>query len=249
MPHKRSNLGTLTLGVTLALTGCGDAMSHSADARHDGMKLYSAGAYEDATGAFKAAVRSNPRDHLSYYYLGKCYEASGAYTDAIGAYKASLETLPRSIHARNDKKQNAEIFDALANAIAKAPGKEGEIAKLQNGQSPLHGAGRTSFLLAKVHIAGGDPDAAIEAYQEATKQAPKDQEIFRSYGLWLASIGQGEPAKAPLTRAYALDDQDAEVIAALRSLGVVVGPSLKNENEIARPFMPKGPIPEVIKSK
>jgi Flp pilus assembly protein TadD len=154
-----------------------------------------------------------------------------------------------TIHDKGDKKQTDEIIGALANAVAKSPVRDAEIAKLQNGDSPMKNAGQTQALLARVYIAAGDPDSAIAAYNEATTQSPKDQAIAREYGLWLESIGQGEAAKAPLSRAYALNDKDADVIAALQRLGVVVGPSLKYENEIAKPLIPKGPIPEVFPSR
>ena len=52
-----------------------------------------------------------------------------------------------------------------------------------------------------------------------------------------------------LRRAYAINPNDEQVAAALRRIGVVPGPSLKDRNALATPPVPLGPIPEVDWSK
>ena len=52
-------------------------------------------------------------------------------------------------------------------------------------------------------------------------------------------------ATKQLKRAYQLNNKDQEVVAALRRVGVVPGPSLKEADQLAKPAVPKGPFPEV----
>jgi hypothetical protein len=54
-----------------------------------------------------------------------------------------------------------------------------------------------------------------------------------------------DPAVKQLKRAYQMNDKDPQVIAALRRNGVIPGPSLKEPEQLAKPSVPKGPLPEV----
>jgi hypothetical protein len=46
-----------------------------------------------------------------------------------------------------------------------------------------------------------------------------------------------------------VNDKDEQVVGALRQLGVVPGPSLKEQGELAQPLVPKGPIPPLDMDK
>ncbi|MDB5302469.1 MAG: hypothetical protein JWM97_18, partial [Phycisphaerales bacterium] len=101
------------------------------------------------------------------------------------------------------------------------------------------------FILAKIGRRSGDADAAIESYSRASNMAPRDFAIAKEFGLYLDQLGQTERARKELRRAYALNSQDDEVANALRHVGVVPGPSLKDESDLARPLVPVGPLPEL----
>lgn len=238
-------LSTVVLSATLTFgAGCGDTLSYSAQARRDGIRLYNDGQYTDAAGAFNSAVRQNPRDHISFYYLGQSYEKTGDWHRAIQSYKTSLDVMPYTIHNRRDEEFRDRATDALASAIARSPSRETEINALVRSAEANQSAG-DYFKLARIFTFAGDADAALDSYNRAMLLAPQDQKIHRTAGLWLESIGQNQAAERPLRRAYALNDQDADVIAALRRLNIVTGPSLKEADELARPIVPKGPIPEL----
>lgn len=234
----------LLAGTLVLSSGCGDALSHSAPPRRDGVKLLNEGRYAEAAGAFNAAVKSNPRDHYSFFYLGECYEQLGDPHRAIQAYQTSLAVMPYSIHDRGDRAFREKLTDRLANAIASSPTPETQIAAIER-RAQAENSARDYYLLARIHISAGDADSAIDAYNRAMLADPRDQQIARSYGLWLESIGQTKPAERPLRIAYSLNDKDQDVIAALGRLGIIVGPSLKDENQLASPAIPKGPIPEL----
>ena len=53
-------------------------------------------------------------------------------------------------------------------------------------------------------------------------------------------------AEAALRRAYKLFDSDPDVNDALRGLGVIPGPSLKDADQLQKPALPSGPIPDYL---
>jgi len=48
-----------------------------------------------------------------------------------------------------------------------------------------------------------------------------------------------------LKKAYAMNPQDAQVDAALRRMGIVPGPALKDRNALVKSPVPEGPIPPI----
>lgn len=249
---------TRTLGAALSVTiliglgaGCGNssggnqnsgmlAVTNTKAVRDTGIGQYNAGEFTDAAGTFKNATRQDPRDYQSYAYLGDCYRELGQLQQSIQAYKASLDTAGRSYQGREDMAFRARTLDGLAAAIAKSGEVEIDAAQ-QSAQTA--GGGDGYFLMAKIHRNRGDADSALDAYNRAALLGPKDFFIQKDYGLFLEQIGQTQPAERTLRRAYALNAKDAEVVAALRRIGVVPGPSLYDQNALAKPAMPKGPIP------
>ena len=60
-------LGSLLLGLA---AGCQDVLTYSDQTREAGMTAYMQGDYPKAAGAFRSALRQDPRDYRSHYYLG-----------------------------------------------------------------------------------------------------------------------------------------------------------------------------------
>lgn len=250
---------TKTLGATALLsaallagaTGCGNssggnqnssmiAVTNTKAVRDLGIRQYNAGEHAEAAGTFRNATRQDPRDYQSYSYLGDCYTQMGQMQQAIQAYKTSLATATRTLQGREDAAFKARTLDGLANAIAKA----GEVEISTTEQNARSGSSATNwFLLAKVYRALGDADLALDAYNRAALLGPKDFFIQKDYGLYLEQVGQTQPAEKTLRKAYGLNSKDADVVAALRRIGVVPGPSLYDQSALAKPPVPKGPIP------
>ena len=242
---------SLTILTGLGSASCGNssggnqnsgmlAVTNTKAVRDTGIRQYNAGEYIDAAGTFKNATRQDPRDYQSYAYLGDCYQQMGQQQQSIQAYKASLDTARRSFQGREDAAFRARTLDGLAGAIAKSG--EVEINAAQTAaNSGANGEGW--FLMAKIHRNLGDADSALDAYNRAALMGPKDFFISKDYGLFLEQIGQAKPAEKMLRRAYTLNGKDADVVAALRRIGVVPGPSLYDQSALAKPAVPKGPIP------
>lgn len=229
--------------LLLGIAGCADMVTYSRDAQYEGLRLYRQGAYADAAGAFRNSVRQDPRNYQSYYYLGSCYENLGQYQQAIAAYKTARQTINLTISGRDDQEFQQKILNGLASAIAASDRREVEIEQVQR-EAADHPSVETWFLLAKIHAIRGDADSAIDAYNHAFLLDSTNFLVAKEYGLYLERLGQTERAARPLRQAYSLNNQDAEVAAALRRIGIVPGPSLLEESQLAKPPLPKGPIPD-----
>jgi tetratricopeptide (TPR) repeat protein len=234
----RTLLITGILGSLLpSAVGCGgDAITFASESRRQGLALYREGKYADAAGTFKNATRKDPRDYLSYYYLGMSYDALKRYQEAIGAYRSSLDTMDLIGESRRDVAFRRKVIDALAIAVAKSPDRDNQIAKIKV-QAPGKETSDQFLLLAKIDRYCNDPDGAIDAYNRAALLDPKDFGIAKEYGLYLAQLGQDQRAEPLLRRAYQINSKDVEVVEALRKLGVVPGPSLKDEKDLAHPIV------------
>jgi tetratricopeptide (TPR) repeat protein len=235
----------LLLGAVLAVGGCSDVITYSKESRAKGLDLYDQGAYADAAGAFRNAIRQNPADYRSHYYLGACYAQDKNYHEAIQQYQTCLAIMPSSLEGASDRPFRMKTLDGLAAAFAATGDRPVE--------SPEAAAGADSseqfFLLAKVNRNLGDADAALEAYHQAQLLNPDDFYVIKEYGLYLLKLNQVQQADPELRHAYTLNDKDDEVNAALRQIGVVPGPGLKPEADMQQPIIPEGPIPSVDLSK
>src|SRR5439155_20283987 len=105
----------------LAVAGCQqELISHVDETRAQGIKLYEEGEYADAAGSFRNAIRQDPRDYRSQFYLGQSYEQLKQYQQAIQAYKASLDAQPRTLAGAEDEAQRVKTMNALAECIARS---------------------------------------------------------------------------------------------------------------------------------
>lgn len=233
------------LGGLLSLTaGCVDVVTYSQESRKQGIELYNGGQYADAAGSFRTALRQNPGDYKSHYYLGRSEAALNHYQLSIQAYKAGLDTLKLTLEGREDGAFRKLILDGLADAIAKSDVRGPELDKLQT-QVKANPSAETYLLIAKIFRAAQDADSALDAYNRATLTDSRDFEILKEYGLYLEQLGQNQRAEVVLRQAYTVNAKDAEVTAALRRLGVIPGPSIKEQNQLVEPLIPRGPIPQV----
>lgn len=226
----------------LVSTGCAEVVASSKHSREQGQKLAAEGNHVDAAGAFRNAIRKDPTDYRAYYGLGQSYDATQSYHQAIQAYKTALDVQKRTAPGREDEAMRVKIIDALAQSMAK-----GYDRTLQETGSPNQPAtAETKYVQAKAFAYMGDADSAIDTYRQAALLDKKDFAIAKDYGLYLEQIpGMRDEAARQLKRAYQLNSRDPQVASALRRIGVVPGPSLKDQQQLANPAVPKGPLPEV----
>jgi tetratricopeptide (TPR) repeat protein len=234
----------LALGAVVATTGCAsDTITRSRDAENHAMSLYNEQRYPDAAGAFHNMARSNPRDYRSYYHLGNCYVQMRQWQQAIQSYRSALDVMGTTLQGKADTVFRQQILNGLASAIAQSDKSDVEVQSL--AKQAEAGSVEDIFLLAKVYAYKNDPDMAIETYSRAALRDPGNFYIQKEYGLYLERFGQKDRARLPLKNAYAMNSNDQEVADALRRINVVPGPSLKSEDQLAKPLVPKGPIPPI----
>jgi tetratricopeptide (TPR) repeat protein len=239
----------LTTMLSIGLAGCQqEIISHNPESRAAGVKDYSEGNYADAAGSFRNAVRADPRDYKSQFYLAQCYEKMNQYQQAIQAYKASLGAQPLTLAGQEDKAQKLTTIDALAACIAKRDTNDSELNVIDK-QAKASNQPWDYLLLAKIYQDRGDADSALDAYNRAALTDPKDFTIIKEYGLYCEQAGQTQRATQQLRKAYALNPNDEQVNAALYRLHIVPGPGLKDESALVKPAIPVGPLPEVDLSK
>ncbi|HET6246991.1 MAG TPA: tetratricopeptide repeat protein [Tepidisphaeraceae bacterium] len=231
---------TAILGLALVVSGCAEATVNTLQSRNAGIKQYNDGEYAEAAGTFRSTIRSNPSDYGSHYFLGACLAKMGQYEQAIEQYKATLVIMSNDLVGREDHAFRLQCLNSLADAAVAS--KDRDTQSILVAGAP---AWESQFLLAKIARAQGDADAAVEAYSQAALLAPKEFAIAKENGLYLLQLSQKDKARVELRRAYALNSKDEQVASALRQVGVVPGPSLKNEDDLAKPIVPVGPIPEV----
>jgi tetratricopeptide (TPR) repeat protein len=238
----RAAVLSLCVAAAVASSGCAEMVASSKHSREAGQRLYAEGNYVDAAGAYRNAVRKDPLDYRAYYGMGQSYDATKSYYQAIQAYQTALDVQKRTAPGREDTAMRVKIIDALAQAMAR-----GYDRTLQAGGTPNQPqTAEAKYIQAKAFAYMGDADSAIETYRQASLIDKKDFAIAKDFGLYLEQIpGKREDAARQLKKAYQLNQKDPEVVAALRRVGVVPGPSIKDQEQLAKPSVPKGPLPEM----
>lgn len=227
--------------IPALLAGCSDVITYSKDARRQGEQYTAQGQYPQALASYRSAVRQNARDYQSFYLLGSTYEKTDQFREAIAAYQTSLAVQPLTDDGRADVVGRRQTLDALAAVLATHDPRDVEINQLE-ARAAGSSTGEEYYLLAKTYAARGDADSAITTWQKAVLQAPRNQTIAREAGLYMEQVGQKQQAETVLRAAYRLDPSDPQVTGALRRLGVVPGPSLMEESQLAKPALPLGTL-------
>jgi len=240
--HSRSICVTLASLLMAPLSGgCSGLFTKYEDPQQVGLRLYQEKNYTEAAGAFRTAIRKEPRDYKSQYLLAVACDADGRFQESIEAYRASLDIMNITYDGQADTEFRLKVLDGLAKTVAKSDTHDTQLNVLEKKAKSTQKA-EDFFLLAKVFRFRGDGDMALENYQHAILLDNKNFPILKEYGLYLQQINQAPRATMTLSQAYRVNDKDAQVNGALRQLGVIPGPSLKEKDEMARPIVPKGPI-------
>ena len=226
-------------------TGCAEMITYSNQSNEQGEKLLAQGQYQDAAGAFNNATQQNPRHYKAFYNLAQTYEKMGREQQALQSYRTGLEVMSTSDLGKADTVYREKFVSGLASCVANSASKDAEVTALVQ-KAERSGLAIDWYVVARTYAEMGDADNAIDAYDRAVLASnSSDVQIAKSYGLYLTRINQTRRAEVVLVKAYQLNQFDEEVNDALRKIGVVPGPSLLEPDRLSRPFIPKGPIPEL----
>ena len=242
----RAALASLALALLMCAQGCTDMVTFAGDNRAAGIAAYNEGRYTDSAGSFRSAIRQDPRDYQSQYWLGMSYLKLGNHQSAIAAFRSCLDTRMVTLAGQADQTIQGKAIEGLAQAIVSSDDGDVEIDQVEQRARVAGGAksAQEFFLLAKVYRYRKLPDMALDYYNRACLQDNHNFAYLKDYGLYLEQLQQRAQAETALRQAYAINGEDVEVNAGLQRLGIVPGLALKNKSDLAKPPLPKGPIPE-----
>jgi tetratricopeptide (TPR) repeat protein len=231
-------LASLGLAALLLSTAsCGDMITYGQDAKREGIRQYNDGRYADAAGDFRNSVRQDPTDPETQYYLGLSYEQTKSYHQAVDAYKTALKLMPPASSPRFNRSVHDGAFDRLARVIANNDPSSSETDLLVKTAGDLKSAEQYR-LLGRVFRYRGDADTSLEEYHRSVQLDPDNFAAQKELGLYLAQLGQNQDAAIVLRDAYRLNQDDRQINAALRGIGMEPGPNLMAEtpsNTVATP--------------
>jgi Tfp pilus assembly protein PilF len=241
---RQAIVATLAVVSLMSLAGCTETFTYANRSRREGVSLYDQKAYEDAAGAFRTAIRQDPRDYESQYYLARCYDQMNLHQQAFGQYRTALDVVNGTYGGKNDPEFRAKIIDAYAQSVARYDEGAIETNALEQKARKMKRA-QEWLILAKAQRLRGDADSAITAYRNAVNWSPNDFSIRKDFGLYLLDpLNQKDQAELQLSLAYRLNQNDQEVVAALRGLGKLpppVAPPPNTDSQLSRPVAPGEP--------
>jgi tetratricopeptide (TPR) repeat protein len=231
--------------LALAMAGCSsvqgvDLLTWSNDAKRQGMQQYNDGRYAEAAGCFRNAIRQNPIDPESEFWLAMSYEQTQSYHEAIDAYKTALKLMPPAGTAHYSVSMHDNAFDRLAHIVA-ANDPTGSETDLIAQTAAQDNSSDEFRLLGRVLRYRGDADSGLENYHRAVQIDPSNFAAQREYGLYLEQLTQNQEAGQVLRDAYRINQNDEQVNSALRRIGMEPGPGLLTEAPVAHPAM--APLP------
>jgi len=230
----RAALASLLLSLSLISTGCTEVLTYANKSREEGVRLYNEHYYADAAGAFRNAVRQDPRDYRSQYYLGLCYDELKQHHQAFSMFRASLDVMTQLGPNFVDANFRQQALDAYGASVARHDDNEAEVNALTKRASGST-SGEEWFILAKAFRLRGDADRAIDAYTRAARVAGDNFYIRKEFGLYLLDpLAQNKDAEYWLRMANKLQPYDEQVNAGLARLGVTVTASSRNREPIPR---------------
>ncbi len=206
-------------------------------ARVEGYDALRASQYQDAIEHFGYCVEKHPDDWRSQYFLGKAYLAQRKPAKARPHLETAL-TIRKNLSSVRVTLGEGEpdtyvpwperstIVDALAKAMHREGAKE-ELLRFLRRVAREQKSANAYIRLGKYLKKYKDHDAALRAFQQATHVAePGDERPFVALASFYDAVGDREKAATQLRKAYSIKPDDPDIRKALRSHGLVPGPTI-----------------------
>ncbi|MCX5660926.1 MAG: hypothetical protein NTW19_14570 [Planctomycetota bacterium] len=216
-------LAALLGGLLLTLAvGCQEPNSLL---RRQGMEALWANDVARADNRFTKAVKQDPTDWKSQYYVGVVRIKQGQALEAQLVLEKALTLRPRE----GDETQ--DILDSLAESIY-AQNQPANLSAMLQKAADEYGTvrdyTRQGTYLGKI----GDVDGAKLAFRKAIKMAQKDDpQPFIALADYLESAGDTQGAIRALKMAYSIMPRSERLAERFRHYGIVPGPTVPIEPE------------------
>jgi Tfp pilus assembly protein PilF len=194
---------TSDLGAAPGASGVSDDVAK-------GMRALESNDTTAAKAYFEHALRTNPKDADALYYQGVVAEKTGDKDTAEKSYKAALKVKPDLEQAAVNL--SAFYVDAQRYDEALAVAQAGITKHADNGSLHLNAA---------VAYAGkGDQTSATKEFEAALHVSPGEPMFHLTYGHWLGSWKQLDPALSQLRAARPLAKKGGDAaVGVLASIG------------------------------
>ncbi len=186
--------------------------------RRQGMDAVEAGDLDRADDRFTKAMRQDPTDWKSLYYLGKIRTEQGQLIEA-------QLLLDKALSLRGNHLETDDILDAMAEVLYRQEQKDRLHAMLKQAvedRPTTRSYVRQAIYLHKM----GDADGAKLAFQKAVRFSRADDPTpYLAMADFYESIGDRKAAATALRQAYGIDSSIPGLIERLRGYGIVPGPT------------------------
>lgn len=167
--------------------------------------------YAAAEPILKQVVADHPADYAAWYDLGFLYHATGQHADAIAAYQKSVQAKPDVFES------NLNLGLELADSgQSDAEGYLRAATQMKPTSDPEHGHMRAWMALG-TFLQQSKPDAALEAFHQASLADPKNPEPHLIAGSLLEKQHPAE-AEKEYQQALATDPGSIDAQTALANL-------------------------------
>src|SRR4051812_7880545 len=126
----RAALASLLLTSLFISAGCTEVLTYANKSRDEGVRLYGEHYYADAAGAFRNAIRQDPRDFRSQYYLGLCYDELKQHHQSFASFRTSLNVMSELGPNYVDPNFRQQVLDAYGASVARHDENESEVNAL-----------------------------------------------------------------------------------------------------------------------
>lgn len=210
----------LLLLMAMLIPGCG---YNTHQEKQDALREMERGEYIAARNRLATVTQHARSDWEGHYYLGLCHlelnEPVQAQTQLEQAF---------AVQDRHDT-WTPMILDALAQSLYDQD-RPDELYAFLRAQIDRYGTWQDYARQARMLAQSGDVDGAALAYRKAAYFSKnRDEEIYIEIAKFYEAIGDQGRAVQALKWAYWINDKHTEIPVHFRRLGVVPGPTLREE--------------------
>ena len=191
----------IVIALIITLSSCaGLQLSDAERTFEDGLSLYNAGRYSDASDYFSKAIAADAKFGKAHLYLGMSYLKLGRFRDAIQPLRTAFSLEPE----QSQKEITNLLLNALLGAGLESLKKGNHLDALEMYREafkldPQLKRGRSDFVAALVaagtlFLAKGDGTSALSLYQEALKLSPDNIDAY--IGIAKAFAKKGDIGEA-----------------------------------------------------